>query len=120
MRCSASAPAGPATVSGIIVLPDFRDIARAHNLEDRAARQATRPPRLLRPRTDAVALPLPSGPPRLRDAADAIELSPRWRRALQKMTFRTAFPETIPIRPATLRAGDQHVHRCRRRSGFRD
>lgn len=90
----------PTSVSEIIALPDFQDIARAHKLVDAPLARRPDPHGFYdRGRTPPPHCPCHPQPQRVRDTDDAIELSPLWRRALEK-TFRTKFPETIPIRSA--------------------
>ena len=89
----------PRSVSQIIALPDYREIARAHNLE--GAPLAKRPdPHGFYDRGETPP-PCPCHPVKLplREEGDTIELSPLWKRALER-TFRTPYPDTIPISPA--------------------
>ena len=89
----------PRSVAEIIALPDYREIARTHGLED--APLARRPDPhgfYARGQTPPECPCHPVQLPR-RDTADTIELSPLRQRALQQ-TFRTPLPNTIPISPA--------------------
>ena len=87
----------PQSVAEIIALPDYREIAAANNLVN--APLAKRPdphgfyPRGLTPP------PCSCHPVNLdlRHEPSAIELSPLWKRALER-TFRVPFPDTIPVR----------------------
>ena len=87
----------PMTVADIIALPNYRDIAEKHGLID--APLARRPdphgfyPRGLTPP------PCACHPRRLsrKDDGSTIELSPLWKRALER-TFREKYPDTIPVR----------------------
>ena len=87
----------PGSVAEIIALPDYREIVAAHNLVN--APLARRPdPHGFYPRG---LTPPPCGchPDNtdLRREPSAIELSPLWKRALER-TFRVKFPDTIPVR----------------------
>ena len=87
----------PLTVSGIIGLPDYRDIAAKYGLGD--APLARRPdPHGFYPRG---LTPPPCGchPENLdlRREPSSIQLSPLWKRALER-TFHTTYPDTIPVR----------------------
>ena len=91
----------PNCVSEIIALPDYHEIAQAHNLV--SAPLARRPDPhgfYARGRTPPECPCHPVPLPR-RDDRDAIELSPLWKRALER-TFRVPFPHTIPIRMAAV------------------
>jgi hypothetical protein len=88
----------PMTVSGIIGLPDYRDIAEKYGLVDSPlarrpdphdfySRGLTPPPCSCHP-IDLTRRGDPS----------SIELSPLWKRALER-TFHTRYPDTIPVRP---------------------
>ena len=87
----------PGSVAEIIALPDYREIAESNNLVN--APLARRPdphgfyPRGLTPP------PCACHPENLdlRREPSTIELSPLWKRALEK-TFRIEFPNTIPVR----------------------
>ena len=88
----------PRSVSQIIALDDYREIARAHHLEGAPLAKRPDPHGFYDrgqepPRCPCHPVKLP-----LRDDSDTIELSPLWKRALER-TFRTTFPDTIPISP---------------------
>lgn len=89
----------PRSVAQIIALPDYQEIIRAHNLEGAALARRPDPHGFYDrgqepPRCPCHPVKLP-----LREEGDTIELSPLWKRALER-TFRTSFPDTIPISPA--------------------
>ncbi|MDE2961342.1 MAG: hypothetical protein OXU28_15025 [Chloroflexota bacterium] len=89
----------PRSVSEIIALPDYREIARAHNLEGAPLARRPDPHGFYDrgqepPRCPCHPVKLP-----LREEGDTIELSPLWQRALERV-FRTPFPHTIPISAA--------------------
>ena len=87
----------PRSVSELIALPDYQEIAAAHNL--------VRAPLVKRPDPHGfyargeTPLPCPCHPVALplRDNPAAIELSPLWQRALER-AFHVKFPDTIPVR----------------------
>ena len=87
----------PQSIAEIIALPDYREIAAAHGLVN--APLARRPdPHGFYPRG---LTPPPCGchPENLdlRREPSAIEISPLWKRALER-TFRVKLPDTIPVR----------------------
>ena len=89
----------PRSVSEIIALPDYRELARAHNLEGAPLAKRPDPHGFYDrgqepPRCPCHPVKLP-----LRESGDTIELSPRWRRALER-AFRVPFPHTLPISAA--------------------
>ena len=86
----------PRSVSQIIALPDYREIIRAHNLEAAPLARSPDPHGFYDrgqepPRCPCHPVKLP-----LRDDSETIQLSPLWKRALER-TFRVPFPETIPV-----------------------
>ena len=89
----------PVSIAEIVALPDYREIAEAHGLVN--APLARRPdphgfyPRGLTPP------PCDCHPANLdlRREPSAIELSPLWKRALER-TFRVKLPDTIPVKGA--------------------
>ena len=89
----------PRSVSELIALPDYREIARAHNLEGAPLARRPDPHGFYDrgqepPRCPCHPVKLP-----LREEGDTIQLSPLWKRALER-AFRAPFPNTIPISPA--------------------
>ena len=86
----------PRSVSELIALPDYREIARAHRLEGAPLAKRPDPHGFYDrgqepPRCPCHPMKLP-----LRDDGDTIELSPLWQRALER-TFRVPFPNTFPV-----------------------
>ena len=87
----------PMTFSGIIGLPDYRDIAEKYGLVDAPLARLPDPhdfySRGLTPR------PCSCHPAdlTLRSDPSSIRLSPLWKRALER-TFHTTYPDTIPVR----------------------
>ena len=87
----------PMTFSGIIALPDYRDIAEKYGLVDAPLARLPDPhdfySRGLTPR------PCSCHPAdlTLRRDPSSIRLSPLWKRALER-TFHTTYPDTIPVR----------------------
>ena len=89
----------PRSVSQIIALPDYAEIASTHNLEGSPLAKRPDPHGFYDrgqtpPECPCHRVPLPR-----RNDSDTIELSPLWKRALER-TFRIPFPDTIPISPA--------------------
>ena len=87
----------PVSIAEIIALPDYREIAEANGLVN--APLARRPdPHGFYPRG---LTPPPCGchpeNPDLRREPSAIEISPLWKRALER-TLRVKLPDTIPVR----------------------
>jgi hypothetical protein len=87
-------------VSEIIALPDYKDIAAAHHLVGAPLSRRPDPHGFYArgetpPECPCHPVPLP-----MRDDRDAIELSPLWKRALER-TFRVPFSDTIPVRLAS-------------------
>ena len=88
-------PPIPQSVREIMDLPNYRDIAAAHNLQD--APLGRRPdPHGFYDRGKSPP-PCPCHPVSAKhDMGNTIDLSPLWKRALEK-TFRTPFPDTLPL-----------------------
>jgi hypothetical protein len=89
----------PRSLTEIIALPDYQEIAQAHNLAHSPLARLPDPhnfyARGLTPR------PCSCHPAdlTLRGDPSSIELSPLWKRALER-TFHVKFPDTIPVRGA--------------------
>ena len=89
----------PTCVPEIIALPDYKEIAKAHNLVGAPLSRRPDPHGFYArgqtpPECPCHPVPLP-----MRDDRDTIELSPLWKRALER-TFRVPFTDTIPVRMA--------------------
>jgi len=90
----------PTCVSEIIALPDYREIATAHNLEGAPLARRPDPHGFYGRGETPRPCPCHPVPLSLPDDSAGIELSPLWRRALER-TFRTRFPHIIPLHLST-------------------
>ena len=90
----------PTCVPEIIALPDYKEIAKAHNLVGAPLSRRPDPHGFYARGETPRECPCHPVPLPLRDDRDTIELSPLWKRALER-TFRVPFPDTIPVRPAS-------------------
>ena len=84
----------------IIALPDYKETAKAHNLVGAPLSRRPDPHGFYARGETPRECPCHPVPLPLRDDRDTIELSPLWKRALER-TFRVPFPDTIPVRLAS-------------------